>query len=185
MKPERILLPIEVTRCPLEVFAVVNGFARRPEVTVILLSVVNLNITAPESRVYGELSEEAHWHLRRLARDYVHPVASTVTRVRAGSAAEEILAAAQAESVDLIILPTYGPSFWGRVLGIWKPVSSPVVCRLTERVVREAPCGVFVVYSKTAFNCEKAWGRPANTGGQAGRERAESVGTRTLQPATW
>ena len=43
MKPERILLPVDVARCPLEVFDLVNGFAKRPEVTVLLLHVVDLD----------------------------------------------------------------------------------------------------------------------------------------------
>ena len=73
MKPERILLPIDTAKCPLEIFAVANGFACRPEVRVILLHVVNLNIVAPENRVYEELGREVYSHLDRLAQRYIHP----------------------------------------------------------------------------------------------------------------
>ena len=104
--PERILLPIDTAKCPLEGFAVVNGFARRPGVTVILLQVLNLNIAAPENRVYEELGREVYSHLCRLAHEYVPPFASTAVRVRAGRPEEEILAEAAEQKVDLIILPS-------------------------------------------------------------------------------
>jgi nucleotide-binding universal stress UspA family protein len=162
MKPERILLPIDVTRCPLEVFDLVNGFAKRPEVTLVLLHAVNLNIQGAPNRLYKELAEEAHWYLGRLAESHIHPTASTLTHVRLGWPADEILAEAKAENVDLIILPTYGPSFWNRLKGLWTNAYVPPVSDLAARLIREAACGVFVVLAKTRFNCEKAWGRPVN-----------------------
>lgn len=162
MKPERILLPVDVARCPLEVFDLVNGFAKRPEVAVILLHVVNPDIVAPENRVYEERGQEARWYLGRLAEKHIHPGASTVTHVRMGKPAEEILAEAKAESVDLIILPTYGPSFWNRLKGLWRNVCIPPLSTLAEKLIREATCGVFVVLAKTRLNCERAWGRPVS-----------------------
>jgi nucleotide-binding universal stress UspA family protein len=178
MKPERILLPVDVTRCPLEVFDLVNGFAKRPEVTVILLHVVNLNILAPENRVYEELGQEAQWYLESLANKHIPPMASTITHVRVGNPAEEILAEAKAESVDLIILPTYGPSFWNRLKGLWTNVCIPPVSTLAERVIREATCGVFVVLAKTRLNCERAWGRPVKN-----RKAQSIVPSRPISPA--
>jgi nucleotide-binding universal stress UspA family protein len=178
MKPERILLPIDVARCPLEVFDLVNGFARRPEVTVILLHVVNLNILAPENRVYEELSQEAQWYLEGLANRHLHPIASTITHVRVGKPADEILAEAKAESVDLIILPTYGPSFWNRLKGLWRNVCVQPVSTLAQKVIREATCGVFVVLAKTRLNCERAWGRPVN----GWRRKATRCPTRQVPP---
>ena len=162
MNAERILLPIDVTRCPLEVFDLVSGFARRPEVTVILLHTVSLNIQGAPNRVYEELVEEAQWYLGRLAEKHIHPAASTITHVRLGQPADEILAEARAESVSLIILPTYGPSFWNRLKGLWANVCVPPVSTLVAKLIREATCGVFVVLAKTRFHCEKAWGRPVN-----------------------
>jgi nucleotide-binding universal stress UspA family protein len=178
MKLERILLPVDITRCPLEIFDLVNGFAKRPEVTVILLHVVNVNILAPENRVYEELGQEAQWYLESLANKHVHPLASTITRVRIGKPAEEILAEAKALSVDLIILPTYGPSFWNRLKGLWTNVCIPPVSTLAQRVIREATCGVFVVLAKTRLNCERAWGRPVNH-----RNDQSSAPSRLISPA--
>ena len=178
MKPERILLPLDITRCPLEVFDLVNGFAKRPEVTVILLHVLNLNILAPENRVYEELGQEAQWHLESLANKHLHPMASAITHVRVGKPAEEILAEAKAQSVELIILPTYGPSFWNRLKGLWTNVCIPPVSTLAERVIREAMCGVFVVLAKTRLNCERAWGRPVKN-----RKAQSMVPSRPISPA--
>ena len=178
MKPERILLPVDVTRCPLEVFELVNGLAQRPEVTVVLLHVVNLNILTPENRVYEELGQEAQWYLENLAKKHIHPMASTITHVRAGKPAEEILAEAKAQSVDLIILPTYGPSFWNRLMSLWTNVCIPPVSTLAGKVIREAACGVFVVLAKTRLNCQKAWGRPVNH-----RNDQSSAPARPISPA--
>ena len=91
MKPKRILVPIDIARCPLEVFDRVNAFAAQPGVTVILLHVVTLSIAAPDNRVFEELGREAGWYLERLARKHVHPNASTLIHVRTGKAADEIL----------------------------------------------------------------------------------------------
>jgi nucleotide-binding universal stress UspA family protein len=163
MKPQRILLPIDTAKCPLEVFAVANGFASRPEVTVILLHVVNLNIVSPENRIYEELGREVYSHLARLAQRYMHPFASTAVRVRAGQPEEEILAEAAEQKVDLIILPSWGPSWWARLIASWRSKPDAILPRWAQSIIRKAACAVSVVNVKTRFNCERAWGR-------AGRE---------------
>jgi hypothetical protein len=160
MQSEKILLPLNVMRCPLEIFSLVNGCASRSRAPVTLLHVVNLNILAPELRVYDELTREARWYLKRLAGQYLHPGISTLIRVRIGKPAEEILAEAREQNVDLIILPTFGPSFWTRLRSLWKSASAPIVCPIGSRIIRDATCGVFVAVGKTRFNCERAWGRP-------------------------
>jgi nucleotide-binding universal stress UspA family protein len=160
MRPERILLPIDVTRCPLEVFELVNGFAKRPEVTVILLHVMNPNYAALGKQVGEQRHQDARYYLERLADKHLHPIASTLTHVRAGEPAQQILEEARDERADLIILPTCGPSFWELVTGLWNRPSSPNLSPLAERIIREATCGVFVVLAKTRLNCQKAWERP-------------------------
>jgi nucleotide-binding universal stress UspA family protein len=166
MKPERILLPLDIRECPLEIFSLVERFARRPEVTLTLLHVVHLNILAPDSRVYEELVLEARGYLERLAQQFVHPITSTVVHVRLGETAAQILEEAKAENVELIILATYGPSFWSRLVSIWKPGVSRVVSPLTVRIVRDSTCAVFLSSVKTRFNCEQAWGRMMRKNGR-------------------
>jgi nucleotide-binding universal stress UspA family protein len=153
MKLERILLPLDIRKCPLEVFSVVNGFAKQQGIIVTLLHVVTLNLAAPEKGVYEVLGRDARWHLERLARGCLHPSVAANTRVRVGKPAEEILIEAAAGSADLIVLASKPPSFWSRFF-------APLVPRVVERVIREASCGVFLTTVKKWFNCENAWGRP-------------------------
>ena len=155
MKPERILLPLDIRKCPLEVFSVVNDLAKQSGVTVTLLHVVSLNIAAPEKGLYEQLSREAHWHLERLGRGCLRPGVTTITRGRFGKPAEEILAEAADGNVDLIVLASGLPSFWSRLF-------ARLVPRVVERVIREASCGVFLTTVKKWFNCESIWGRPVN-----------------------
>jgi len=158
MKPERILLPLDFRRCPLEIFSLVEGFSKRPEVTLTLLHVVHSNILASDSRVHEELALEAQVYLERVAQQFVHPITSTVVHVRFGRPAEQILEEAKAEGAELIILPDYGPSFWSRLVSVWKPGACRMVSPLAEKIIRDCTCGVFVASVKTRFNCETAWG---------------------------
>ena len=163
MKPQRILVPIDIARCPLEVFDRVNAFAGRPGVTVILLHVVTLNIAAPDNRLFEGLGREVGWHLERLARKHVHPNASTLIHVRIGKPADEILAEAKAENVDLIVLPTFGGSLWKRGVSFWKRLVAPIFPGvIVEKLARNAPCTLFFMHAESRFNCEERWGRPGN-----------------------
>lgn len=137
-----------------------RGFFQASRGTLTLLHVVHLNIVASDNRVYEELALEAQGYLKRLAQQFVHPITSTVVHARFGRPAEQILEEAKAEKVELIILPTYGPSFWSRLVSIWKPGACGMVSALAEKIIRECTCGVFVASVKTRFNCEKAWGLP-------------------------
>ena len=179
MKPERILVPLDLAKCPLEVFQVVNGFAERPGVTVILLHVVQLNIPGPESRGYDQLYREAGWHLQRLAEHYANPIASTLTRVRIGKPAEEIVANAKEEDVDLLILPMHRTPFWKRLF-------APLFPKIVVQVIREAPCGAFVMDVRTRLDCQRRWPYPVSAVGTAPEllaQAADGKGTPPPLPA--
>jgi nucleotide-binding universal stress UspA family protein len=151
MKLERILLPLDIRKCPLEVFSVVNGFAKYPVATVSLLHVVPLSIAVPENRVYEELGADARWYLERLARGCLRPDVASIIRVRLGKPAEEILAEAVAWDTDLVILPAHVPSFWGRLL-------APILPDAVAQVTRKAPCRVCRVSVQGRFDCSDVWG---------------------------
>jgi nucleotide-binding universal stress UspA family protein len=153
------LLPIEIANCPFEVLEAVGGFAGRPDLTVILLHVVNLNIASPENRIYDELCREAHGHLHRLAHIYLRQIPNVVLRVRAGEPEEEILAEAAEQKVDMIMVPSRGPSWWERASSVLRRQPAVKVSRAANKIVRKAACAVFIVRAKTRFNCRKAWGR--------------------------
>jgi nucleotide-binding universal stress UspA family protein len=167
MKPERILLPLDIRECPLEIFSLAEGVAGRREATLILLHVIHLNIVAPDNRLYEDLVLEARWYLERLAEQYVHRLTSTILHVRVGERAEQVLEEAKAEEVELIIVSNFGPSLWGRLVSVWKPGVCRMVSPLAERIIRDATCGVFVASVKTRFNCEKEWGRAMRKNGLA------------------
>jgi nucleotide-binding universal stress UspA family protein len=163
MKPKRILLPLDIRKCPLEAFSVVNDLAKHPGATVILLHVVTLNIAAPEKRVYEDLSREASWYLARLARQHVLSPTSTLIHVRFGKPADEILAEAKAEKADVILLPTFGGLPWKRGASFWKRLIAPIFPGIiVEKLARSAPCALFCMHADSRFNCEKVWGRPGN-----------------------
>ena len=146
--PGRILLPVDVAKCPLEVFPFINNFAGDHRVTVILLHVVNLNIMVPENRVIEDLSGLAEQHLKRLSEKFLNPDLSVRLRVRVGKPAQEILAEARESNVDLIVLTSHGGcSFWQR---LFQP-------RVAEKVLRAAPCNATLQHVRTRFNCEKDW----------------------------
>jgi nucleotide-binding universal stress UspA family protein len=172
MTPERILLPLDIRKCPLDVFSVVNGLANHPGATVILLHVVTLSIAAPEKGVYEQLGRDAHWYLERLAGQCVRAGVDTSIRVRFGKPADEILAEAEDEGVDLIVLASKLPSFW-------RCLFAPIVPRVIERVVREATCGVFLTAAKRRFNCEDIWGRPGHESDTALDHLDEALDSRT------
>jgi nucleotide-binding universal stress UspA family protein len=159
MKLERILLPLDVRKCPLEIFATVEGFARRPKVTLILLHVIHLDTLAAETRSYREVSVDARGYLGRLAEQFVHPITSTLLHIRVGKPSEQILEEAKTEKAELIVLPTYGPSFRTRLVSIWRPGSCRMVSALAESIIRDSTCAVFLAGVKTRFNCEKQWGQ--------------------------
>ena len=159
MKPGRILVPIDTTKCRPEVFSRVNAFASRPGVTVILLHVLNLNIVAPENRIYEELAQAACWHLECLALEYMPAGVSVLFHVRVGKPVEEILAEAKAEDVDLMILPVCGGSIWNRTNRLsWKYLFAAVCPGVGEKLVRVSRCPLLIVHAETCFNCQERWG---------------------------
>ena len=148
MIPGRILLPIDITNCPLEVFSFINRFAGDHPVTVILLHVLNVRVLAPESRVFEDLSRMADQHLKRLAQKFLSPELSVRFRVRGGKPAQTILDEAKASNVDLLVLTSHGSrSFWSR----------PFQPNIIEKVIRGSPCNATLLHVRTRFNCDEDW----------------------------
>jgi nucleotide-binding universal stress UspA family protein len=151
MEVGRLLLPIDLRRCPLEVFPLANGFAKPFGGEVVLLHVVD-----PRSAAADSERRRAHRHLEHLARDFVRSSIEVLPRVRAGLPHEEIFAEAAEAKADLILLPVYPPSIWRRIMG-------PGYGSTARNVVSGASCGVFVVNVRTSFNCLRRWSTRAST----------------------
>jgi universal stress protein A len=145
--PDTILLPLDVHKCPLEVFSYINQFANH-QTTVILLHVVNLSVVPPEGRVFDELSCAAEKDLEQLSERFLNPRLCVRHQVRFGKAAAEILGEANESKADLIALTTYGNnSFW----------KHPLHRRTVEKVIHSAPCDVMLLHVRTRFNSDEDW----------------------------
>ncbi len=162
MDSRRLLLPIDVTRCRPAVFEVVNRYARKSEVTAILLHVVTLNVTAAETRVYEGLVREAELYLEKLSVRYIDPAVITMRRVRIGKAAEEILAAAECEHPDMIFMTVDRRSLQNSSVLQRLRLSTASLSRTVKAVRKRASCDVLVLPAIGELDCERVWGRPAN-----------------------
>jgi nucleotide-binding universal stress UspA family protein len=160
IESSRILLPLDLRHCSLDVFRWINRLAQHVSVRVALLHVVNLNIFAADNRAYEELGREAFWHLRRLS-EFLHPSVSCRLRVRVGMVAEEIIAEAKAEEPELVVLTAQQSSPATRSRSFWRVRSSDQVMRaVAQKLVAEAQCLVVILPAQSYFDCESIWGRP-------------------------
>jgi nucleotide-binding universal stress UspA family protein len=146
---ERLLLPIDLRKCPLDVFPFANGFSKPFGGEVILLYV--LEPLSPDAEL---MRDTARLHLEHIARDFLRASVEARARVRLGLPHEEIFAEATEARADLILLPVHAPSIWRRLAGSGYGSTA-------RNIVGGAPCGVFVVDAQTRFNCLRRWGAKA------------------------
>jgi nucleotide-binding universal stress UspA family protein len=152
IKANRLLLPIDLTKCPLEIFQLANGFTKPFDGEIVLLYVLDQRKNARRNDLAEINVRRAKRHLERLGHHYLSPKIGTSFRVRVGIPHEEILAEATATNVDLILCPNFQPSIWKRLAGI--------ICGETVRhVVAGAHCQVFVIDVQTRFNCFRRWAK--------------------------
>jgi nucleotide-binding universal stress UspA family protein len=152
---ERLLLPIDLKKCPLDVFPFANGFTKPFGGEVILLHVLE-----PTPHDGDLMLETARLHLERIARDFLRSSVEPRPRVRVGLAHEEIFAEATEARADLILLPVHAPSIWKRLAGSGYGSTA-------RNIVGGAPCGVFVVDVQTRFNCLRRWSSEVSPGKRA------------------
>jgi nucleotide-binding universal stress UspA family protein len=150
MEVGRLLLPIDLRKCPPEAFTLANGFAKPFGGEVVLLSVLD----APMAEA-ASMRERAHLLLEHLARDFLRSSVEARPRVRSGLPHEEIFAEAAASKADMILLPVFAPSIWRRLVG-------PRFGSTARHVVSGAPCGVFVIDVQARFNCLRRWSAQAS-----------------------
>jgi nucleotide-binding universal stress UspA family protein len=141
----RLLLPIDLAKCPLEIFPLAKGFAKPEGGEIELLYVLDLQSNASQRGVY-----EAERHLERIGRDYLRPAGKASFRVRAGIPHEQIFAEATAARADLILLPVH-------TLSIWRRLAGSGYGETARHLVAGASCGVFVVDVRMCFNCFRHW----------------------------
>jgi nucleotide-binding universal stress UspA family protein len=144
--PKRILLPIDVAKCPLEVFPFVNELAEEHAAAIILLHVLNRQATNGEFQ--KDSVRAAEEQLEQLARKFINPRLALRTHVRTGTPSDAILAEATQSSVDLIVLTSYASSSIGK-----RPVRSQIV----QTVLNTASCNITLLPVRTSFHCAQQW----------------------------
>jgi len=139
MNAKRILIPIDVAACPLEIFPCINKFANEPGTEITLLYVSKLNVICPENRLYVELEQEVQTMLEKLRSTFITPCLRTQISARIGKPASEIVALAKELQSDLIVLTCRAGRKQLRFFGT----------HIVETVVRTAPCAVQVLPVKS------------------------------------
>ena len=135
MNVKRILIPVNLLKGSFDALQFAQGLAETVPIHVTLLNVVNLNIVPLENRIYDEVCAESEAGLKKLARLFFGDSPSVRINVRVGQPHEEIVAEADAESSELIIMASPKPSRWKRFLGLGT----------VGRVVRNARCPTLVL----------------------------------------
>jgi nucleotide-binding universal stress UspA family protein len=145
LKADRLLLPIDLARCPMEILPLANELAKPFDGKITLLYVFDRRrISAMDCEI-----RQAERMLRRVGQHLKATVEASF-RVRAGVPHEEILAEASVTQADLILLPTFAPSFWKRIIGSNGSETA-------RSVVTGSSTRLFVVDVRTPFNCLKHW----------------------------
>ena len=135
MNIKRILVPVNLLKSSFDALQFAQGLADEVPIHVSLLNVVNLNVVKLECRIYNEVWAESEAGLKKLAKHFFGNSPFVRINVRVGRPHEEILAEADAELSELIIMASPKPSRWKRFLGLGT----------VERVVRNARCPTLVL----------------------------------------
>ena len=135
MQPKRLLVPVDLSSSSFDALLFARQMAMELSVQVTLLNVVNLNVPVPERRVYKELFLEAREGLRKLGERFFGGNPAVKLRVRLGRPHEQILAEADAERSELIIMSGPKPKRWSWLFGRGT----------VGGVIRRAPCPTLVM----------------------------------------
>jgi len=135
MHAKRILVPVSLQSSDADALRFIEALSRDVPVYATLLHVVNLNIFGLGRRVLDDLCREHEQQLRALTKLFVEDGRLPQLRVRLGRPHEEILAEAEAEHAELIVMasPRASRRKW---------LLSPAT---VERVVQNAPCPTLVL----------------------------------------
>ena len=135
MNGKRILVPVNLSKGSFDALQFAQGLADEVPIHVSLLNVVNLNVVRLERRIYNEAGAESEAALKKLAKHFFGDSPSVRINVRVGRPHEEIVAEADAELSELIIMASPKPACWKRILSLGT----------VERVVRNARCPTLVL----------------------------------------
>ena len=130
---ERVLVATDFSRCSLRAVERGEELARRLGAELVLLHVAGVPVAG--SRTATSAHAGAERELEATVEELVHHGVKARSLLREGAPDEEIIAAAAAERVSLIVVGTHGRTGLAHVL----------LGSVAERVVRAAPCPVLTV----------------------------------------
>lgn len=135
-----ILCPTDFSEASYHALAYALRFARHADGTIIVIHVVHVpagDLLGEE--VYTLNFAEAERHvldrLREIQAGQLQQYAKCVLLTSIGDPAEEIISLARTRNIDLIITATHGRS----------GISHLVMGSVAEKIIRHAPCPVFIV----------------------------------------
>ena len=140
----RILVPVDFSDPSSQAFSYAARFAQHFGGEITLLHVVQQTPVAPFAGFPPYLQyveqdfENAERTLQTFAAQHAHKSSTLHVVVRTGLAAHEIVETARDLDSDLIVIATHGYTGWKHFC----------IGSTAERVVRTAPCPVFVVREK-------------------------------------
>ena len=143
--PKLIICPTDFSEAAAGAYAAARRFAERFSSEILLVHVVSdvtpleFDVNTPRTFQLGKyreaLLDEAERHLEEL-RAARFPSGAKVRRAAlVGDATREIVALAETEAADLIVMATHGRSGFARL----------VLGSITEKVIRAAACPVMVI----------------------------------------
>jgi nucleotide-binding universal stress UspA family protein len=135
MLGQRILVPVDLEHNSFDALFFVQGLSYDFPIDATLLYVLNVNVVALERRVYDELQHEHEMRLQAVAKLFFDDAQMPRLCVRIGTPSEEILAEAESEMMELIVLSSVKPA-----RRKWSFYSTTI-----EYVVRNAPCLTLVL----------------------------------------
>lgn len=143
LRIESILCPLDFSDFSTKAYEYAQSLARQYEAKLILAHIVQPVFSAYPSYVYPDMVNDIYQDLRahaeeqlkEFARSHARHGVQVVNVVREGAVTETILALAEAEAVDLIVMGTHGRHGFDRLL----------LGSVTEKVLRKARCPVLAV----------------------------------------
>jgi nucleotide-binding universal stress UspA family protein len=145
VEPRRILIPIDFSEHSKHALSYALSIARQFQSELILVYVVETaiypaefgfgQVAMPGVEMEKEFRERGKRELDKLVQNVIKGAVASQTIVSEGHPANEILAIAKKEEINLIIIATHGHT----------GVEHLLFGSTTEKVVRKAPCPVLVV----------------------------------------
>jgi nucleotide-binding universal stress UspA family protein len=140
---KKVLVALDFRTPPEKYVRWIRYFAGRYKATIYLVAVAPdmtslSNFFPPHARFQEKVTQKTQIKLESFIAKHLPEFPDVLARVLTGREADQILATARQENVDLIIMGTYGRTGFNRLL----------LGSVAEKLVHAAPCPVFILEPK-------------------------------------